>query len=95
MAEYKVIKDFADNEDRGHIYRVGNVYPRSGKEVTEKRLEFLASSANLLKTPVIERIDKPVVAPVQDIPVPVAEPVISKEPVEKPKPRRGRKKAEQ
>ena len=89
MAEYRVIKDFADNEDRGHIYRVGNVYPRSGKEVTEKRLEFLASSANLLKTPVIERIDKPVVAPVQEVPAPVAEPV------EKPKPKRGRKKAEQ
>lgn len=91
MAEYRVIKDFADNEDRGHIYRVGNVYPRAGKEVTEKRLEFLASAANLLKSPVIKRVDEPV----QEVPAPVAvDPVPEEAVAEKPKPKRSRKKAE-
>lgn len=91
MAEYKVVKDFADNEDFRHIYRVGDVYPRAGKKVTDKRLAFLASSANLLKTPVIKRIDEPV----QEVPAPVAVDSVPEEvPVEKPKPKRSRKKAE-
>lgn len=53
---YKVIKKFADLEDRNHIYNIGDVYPREGAEPSDERIEFLASSQNKLKTPVIELV---------------------------------------
>ena len=53
---YKVIKKFADLEDRNHIYEVGDVYPREGSEPTDERVAFLASDQNKLKTPVIQLV---------------------------------------
>lgn len=53
---YKVIKKFADLEDKNYIYNVGDVYPREGAEPSDERIEFLASSQNKLKTPVIELV---------------------------------------
>lgn len=53
---YKVIKKFADLEDRNHIYNIDDVYPREGAEPSDERIEFLASSQNKLKTPVIQLI---------------------------------------
>ena len=55
---YKVIKAFADLEDANHIYHEGDVYPREGKSPSDKRIAFLASSENLLKTPVIKKVSE-------------------------------------
>lgn len=53
---YKVIKKFADLEDKNYIYNVGDVYPREGVKPSKDRIEFLASDQNKLKTPVIQLI---------------------------------------
>lgn len=50
---YKVIHAFTDSQDFGHIYRVGDVYPRSGLKIAESRLRELASNRNKRKTPLI------------------------------------------
>ena len=55
---YKVIVKFADLKDNGHVYEVGDEYPRSGYETNEDRVKFLASDENKLRTPVIELVEK-------------------------------------
>lgn len=50
---YKVIHAFTDSQDFGHIYRVGEVYPRPGLKITESRLRELASNKNKRKIPLI------------------------------------------
>lgn len=42
----KVIIAFADLQDDGHIYNVGDEYPRAGVTVSEERLEELSSTNN-------------------------------------------------
>lgn len=42
----KVIIAFADLQDDGHIYNVGDEYPRAGVTASEERLEELASNRN-------------------------------------------------
>lgn len=42
----KVIIAFADLQDDGHIYNVGDEYPRAGVTVSEERLEELTSDRN-------------------------------------------------
>lgn len=85
---YKVIKDFADLQDKEHIYRTGDSFPRSGVEVSEDRIKELAGYANKRGVPLIEQV--------------VASKASIEEPIEPPsdmpfaddtsKPRRGRKK---
>lgn len=53
---WRVIRDFYDLQDGSHFYRVGDTFPRAGKVVSDDRLEFLASDKNLLRTPVIEKV---------------------------------------
>lgn len=55
--KYVVIKDFTDLQDKNHIYRVGDKYPRKGK-VKNERVEELSSSANKLKTPLIKAVEE-------------------------------------
>lgn len=54
---YKVIKLFADLQDNNHVYNIGDVFPRSGVEVTEERLAELASSNNKQGVPLIEKVE--------------------------------------
>lgn len=44
---YKVIKDFTDLEDNRHVYRTGDTFPRDGAEVSEERVNALASAKNV------------------------------------------------
>ncbi|MEK5055872.1 hypothetical protein HLK66_16230 [Niallia circulans] len=55
--KYVVIKDFTDLQDKNHIYRVGDKYPRKGR-VKNERVEELSSSANKLKTPLIKVVEE-------------------------------------
>ena len=50
---YKVIKQFADLKDGGHVYKEGDKYPRTGYHPTEDRIKELASSANKRGLPLI------------------------------------------
>ena len=51
---YKVIHRFTDLQDFNHLYNVGDVFPRVGMNVSQSRIDELASSKNKLKTPLIE-----------------------------------------
>ena len=55
---YKVIKFFTDLQDGSYPYHVGDVYPREGLTVSQKRFNELSGSKNLQKTPLIEKIDE-------------------------------------
>jgi len=57
---YKVIRYFTDLQDNEHPYNVGDTFPRSGVNVTEKRLAELASGKNLQRTPLIRYVEEPV-----------------------------------
>lgn len=56
---YKVICRFADLQDDGHIYEVGDTYPREGDyHPTKKRKSELSSTKNLIGVPLIEYIEE-------------------------------------
>lgn len=55
---YKVIVDFADLQDKEHVYRVGDEFPRSGFSVSEARTIELASAANKRGFPLIEKVEE-------------------------------------
>lgn len=50
---HKVIKEFTDNQDKGHPYKVGDLFPRDGLEVSQERINQLATSNNLQGVPLI------------------------------------------
>lgn len=58
MAKYKVVCNFKDLQDGGFYYKVGDEYPRSGKKVSKKRLNELATDANRRKMPMIEEVEE-------------------------------------
>ena len=82
---YKVIHYFTDLQDKNHPYKVGDIFPREGKEVTPQRLKELSGPNNRQHKPLIaeepEIMPEPVEAP-EEMPV-----------EEKPK-RRKRKKVD-
>ena len=51
---YKVIHRFTDLQDFNHLYNVGDTFPRIGMNVSQSRIDELASSKNKLKTPLIK-----------------------------------------
>ncbi len=56
---HKVIKDFADLQDKGYVYRAGDKFPREGFEVSDERIEELATAKNRRGIPLIEVVDEP------------------------------------
>ena len=100
---YRVIKFFTDLQDNNHAYKVGDIFPHEGMEVSEKRLLELSTDANRRCMPLIEKVE---VEPVESEPVegfmnppedadetPEVEPVEDsedKEDAPKPKKKRGR-----
>ena len=56
---YKVIKSFSDLQDSGFVYRAGDTFPRFGKEVTQERIDELASKSNKRKEVLIQYIEGP------------------------------------
>lgn len=58
---YKVINFFTDLQDFNHPYKVGDVFPRQGMNVSEERLKELAGSRNKQGKPLIEKIAEEIV----------------------------------
>lgn len=54
---YKVIEYFEDLQDKKFAYNVGDEYPRKGLEVTDERIEELATTQNRRKTPLIKKVE--------------------------------------
>lgn len=55
---YKVIHYFTDLQDFNHPYRVGDVYPRSGMNVSDARIAELIGNKNKQKKPLIALDEK-------------------------------------
>lgn len=55
---YKVIEYFEDLQDNSFAYNVGDKYPRKGLEVTDKRIEELATNQNRQKKPLIKKVEE-------------------------------------
>lgn len=53
---YRVIKLFADLQDKNHEYHVGDTFPRDGLEVSKERIEELSGSNNKQHAPLIEKV---------------------------------------
>ena len=54
MKNYTVIKSFTDLQDKRHLYHAGDVFPRDGLQVTQKRLDELSGANNRQHKPLIE-----------------------------------------
>lgn len=54
---YEVIHYFTDLQDFNHPYKVGDVFPRLGMNVTEERLKELSSKNNKQGKPLIEKVE--------------------------------------
>ncbi len=54
--KYEVISEFADLQDKKHVYSVGDEYPRAGYSPGEERVAELSSCANLQHKPLIRRV---------------------------------------
>ena len=57
--KYQVIKEFMDLQDKNHIYKAGDTYPREGQEPTEERIAELIGSTNRQKQPLIGAVEEP------------------------------------
>ena len=55
---YTVIEYFEDLQDNSFAYNVGDEYPRKGFEVTDKRIEELATTQNRRKIPLIKKVEE-------------------------------------
>jgi hypothetical protein len=65
---YKVINFFTDLQDFNHPYKVGDVFPRQGMNVSEERLKELAGSRNKQGKPLIEKIEEEIaVEPIEKV----------------------------
>ena len=53
---YKAIEHFTDMQDNNYSYNVGDIFPRSGYDVSKERIAELAGSDNLRGRAVIEII---------------------------------------
>ena len=56
---YKVIRLFADLEDDNRIYKIGDIFPHEGLEVTAERYKELESGLNKHGKPLIVKVYEP------------------------------------
>lgn len=64
---YKVINYFEDLQDFNHPYKVGDVFPRLGMNVSEARLKELSTANNRQKKPLIELVEEKASVEVKEI----------------------------
>lgn len=55
---YRVIKAFHDLRDNNHPYKVGEMFPRLGTEVSKERAAELLGANNRQGVPLIEKVVK-------------------------------------
>jgi hypothetical protein len=55
---YRVIKYFTDLQDNDYEYKVGDIFPHQGFEVTQDRLDELSGPNNKQGVPLIESVKK-------------------------------------
>lgn len=60
---YRVIKAFKDGQDGGHIYYIGDEYPRQGSKPTKERIDGLLGTDNKQGMPLIKELPEVVEEP--------------------------------
>lgn len=55
---YKVINLFIDGQDGGHVYHVGDIYPRKNYTPTAERVRGLLGSNNKQGKPLIVKVEE-------------------------------------
>lgn len=55
---YKVIHFFTDLQDNNHPYKVGDYFPRLGKDVSANRINELATDKNKQGKPLIRKVEE-------------------------------------
>ena len=55
---YQVVITFKDLQDDGHVYKVGDVFPREGHEVSDERITELSSTDNKRGVVLIKEVKK-------------------------------------
>lgn len=93
MKKFRVIKYFTDLQDNNFAYHEGDLFPREGLEVSNKRIKELSTSANRRKQPLIEAVED---IPEEPSPKPEEVPQDVKageSPLKKSKPKKSQKKA--
>ena len=60
---YTVLVRFADLQDNGFVYNVGDAYPRKGLKPTTDRINELASDKNKRGLPLIKKAVEKTVKP--------------------------------
>ncbi|WP_433943468.1 termination factor Rho [Paenibacillus sp. SN-8-1] len=53
---YKVVSRFKETNHDGHVYEVGDLYPKDGAKATKARLEELSSTKNKIGKVFIEEV---------------------------------------
>ena len=56
MADYKVVRRFKEVKHDGHVYEVGDSYPKEGSKATKARLEELSTKKNKYEQIFIEEV---------------------------------------
>lgn len=56
MTKYKVINRFKEKNHGGHVYEVGDVYPKQGERFNKQRAEYLAKYNAEFKKTFLEEI---------------------------------------
>lgn len=56
--KYEVIYKFKDLKDNDHIYKVGDIYPREGLELSKKRIKELSTNKNQIGKILIKKIEE-------------------------------------
>lgn len=54
---YRAIEKFADLQDGGHVYQIGDMFPRTGLNVGDERIIELSSDKNRRGIPLIEFVE--------------------------------------
>lgn len=91
---FRVVVAFADMQDGGYIYEVGDEFPRKGMSVSKERLEELSSYRNRRSVPIIvdESLKEGLSEVTEDAEKTDTGVGPSKAPEAKEKPRKGQKK---
>jgi len=77
---YVVIEHFCDMQDGGRSYEMGDKFPRAGYNVSQTRLDTLATGRNALGRPLIKAIEekKKVAVSVETVTEPIQTPKAKK-----------------
>ena len=53
---YEILRSFADLQDNGYVYNVGDIFPHVGKKVSEARYHELSTNSNKIGVPLIKEV---------------------------------------